>query len=100
MSEGLYTSSLIRTNATITMAESRRIWLVTDDGKNASCSKVSLIGINKENLIKGDLTAEEKLIEKEIAQTLINDGVYIAGLDVIDGKIIEINITSPCFFYK
>ena len=52
----------------------------------------------KENLIKGDLTAEEKLIEKEIAQTLINDGVYIAGLDVIDGKIIEINITSPCFF--
>lgn len=53
LSEGLYTSSLIRTNATITMAESRRIWLVTDDGKNASCSKVSLIGINKENLIKG-----------------------------------------------
>lgn len=35
------------------MAESRRIWLITDDGKNASCSKVSLIGINKENLIKG-----------------------------------------------
>lgn len=53
LSEGLYTSSLIRTNATITMAESRRIWLVTDDGKNTSCSKVSLIGINKENLIKG-----------------------------------------------
>lgn len=53
LSEGLYTSSLIKTNATITMAESRRIWLVTDDGKNASCSKVSLIGINKENLIKG-----------------------------------------------
>lgn len=53
LSEGLYTSSLIKTNATITMAESRRIWLITDDGKNASCSKVSLIGINKENLIKG-----------------------------------------------
>lgn len=53
VSEGLYTSSLIKTNATITMAESRRIWLVTDDGKNASCSKVSLIGISKENLVKG-----------------------------------------------
>ena len=53
VSEGLYTSSLIKTNATITMAESRRIWLVTDDGKNASCSKVSLIGINKENLVNG-----------------------------------------------
>ena len=24
----------------------------------------------------------------------------MAGLDVIDGKIIEINITSPCFFIK
>ncbi len=53
LAEGLYTSSLIKTNATITMAESRRIWLVTDDGKNASCSKVSLIGINKDNLVKG-----------------------------------------------
>lgn len=52
----------------------------------------------KENLIKGDLTPEEKLIEKQIANTLLSDGVYIAGLDVIDGKIIEINITSPCFF--
>lgn len=52
----------------------------------------------KENLIRGDLTNEEKLIEKEISKTLLQDGVYIAGLDVIDGKIIEINITSPCFF--
>lgn len=52
----------------------------------------------KENLIKGDLSPEEKLIEGQIADTLLKDGVYIAGLDVIDGKIIEINITSPCFF--
>lgn len=52
----------------------------------------------KENLVRGDLTNSEKLIEKEIAKTLLEDGVYIAGLDVIDGKIIEINITSPCFF--
>ena len=27
-----------------------------------------------------------------------HNGIYTAGLDVIDGKIIEINITSPCFF--
>lgn len=52
----------------------------------------------KENLIKGDLDESEKLIEGQIAQTLLDDGVYMAGLDVIDGKIIEINITSPCFF--
>lgn len=52
----------------------------------------------KENLIRGDLDENEKLIEKEISKTLLQDGVYMAGLDVIDGKIIEINITSPCFF--
>ena len=27
-------------------------------------------------------------------------GLPMAGLDVIDGKIIEINITSPCYFIK
>ena len=52
----------------------------------------------KENLIKGDLEGDEIFIEKAISKTLLEDGVYIAGLDVIDGKIIEINITSPCFF--
>lgn len=51
--EGIYSSLPINTNATITMVESRRIWFVTDDGANASCSKVSIIGINKEKLNKG-----------------------------------------------
>lgn len=51
--EGKYSSLPINTNATITMVESRRIWFVTDDGANASCSKVSIIGINKEKLNKG-----------------------------------------------
>ncbi len=52
----------------------------------------------KENLIKGDLTKEQKDMEKIISDTLIKDGIYMAGLDVIEDKIIEINITSPCFF--
>ena len=51
--EGKYSSLPINTNATIMMVESRRIWFVTDDGANASCSKVSIIGINKEKLNKG-----------------------------------------------
>ena len=51
--EGKYSSLPINTNATITMVESRRIWFVTDDGANASCSKVGIIGINKEKLNKG-----------------------------------------------
>ena len=52
----------------------------------------------KENLIFGNLTKEQKDMEKIISETLLDDGVYMAGLDVIDDKIIEINITSPCFF--
>ncbi len=52
----------------------------------------------KENLIFGNLTKEQKEMEKIISKTLLDDGVYLAGLDVIDDKIIEINITSPCFF--
>ena len=52
----------------------------------------------KENLIFGNLTKEQKDMEKVISETLLNDGIYMAGLDVIDDKIIEINITSPCFF--
>jgi glutathione synthase/RimK-type ligase-like ATP-grasp enzyme len=27
-------------------------------------------------------------------------GIEMAGLDVIDKKIIEINVTSPCYFIK
>ncbi len=52
----------------------------------------------KENLILGNLTPAQKNMEKIISKTLLKDGVYMAGLDVIDDKIIEINITSPCFF--
>ncbi len=52
------------------------------------------------NLKLTSLTPKEKEIEKVISKKLLDDGVVMAGLDVIDGKIIEINITSPCFFIK
>ena len=52
----------------------------------------------KENLILGNLTPKQKEMGKIISKSLLKDGVYMAGLDVIDDKIIEINITSPCFF--
>ena len=35
-----------------------------------------------------------------MARKLNSLGIYLAGLDVIDGKIIEINVTSPCYFIK
>ncbi len=53
---------------------------------------------NQNTLKFGELTKEEKLIEQKVKDKFEQDGVYLAGLDVIDGKIIEINITSPCFF--
>ena len=53
---------------------------------------------NKDTLKFGELTKEEKLIEQKVKDKFEHDGIYMAGLDVIDGKIIEINITSPCFF--
>ena len=27
-------------------------------------------------------------------------GIVMAGLDVIDNRVIEINVTSPCYFIK
>jgi len=53
---------------------------------------------NKDTLKFAQLTNEEKLIGNKVKDKFERDGIYLAGLDVIDGKIIEINITSPCFF--
>ena len=53
ITEGLYTSSTIITNATITIVESRRIWITTDDGNTGSSYKGSIIGYAKEKIIKG-----------------------------------------------
>lgn len=49
---------------------------------------------------KGQITSEEKQIAEYIKPILDKEGIFIAGLDVIDGKMIEINVTSPCFFIK
>ena len=52
------------------------------------------------NIKKAVLSDEELEKFKEVAQKLNSMGIYMAGLDVIDGKIIEINVTSPCYFIK
>ena len=52
------------------------------------------------NIIKAELSAEEKEKFPPVAQKLEAIGLPLAGLDVIDGKIIEINVTSPCYFIK
>jgi len=55
---------------------------------------------NSSTLKFATLTPEEQKIEAQIKDKFESDGIYLAGLDVIDGKIIEINITSPCFFIQ
>lgn len=55
---------------------------------------------NSNTLKPTQLTQKEKEIENIVKDKFKKDGIYTAGLDVIDGKIIEINITSPCFFIK
>ena len=52
------------------------------------------------NIVKAELTEEEKHNFIPVAKELNKLGLPMAGLDVIDGKIIEINITSPCYFIK
>lgn len=52
------------------------------------------------NLKLCTITPEQKAMEGVIAKKLMDDGVIMAGLDVIANKVIEINITSPCFFIK
>ena len=53
-----------------------------------------------ENIHKAVLSDKEISDFKPVAKKLNSMGIYMAGLDVIDGKIIEINVTSPCYFIK
>ncbi len=55
---------------------------------------------NDSNIHKAVLTDEETENFKIVARKLNSMGIYMAGLDVIDGKIIEVNVTSPCYFIK
>ncbi|MCI5824882.1 MAG: hypothetical protein MRZ90_08095 [Candidatus Gastranaerophilales bacterium] len=55
---------------------------------------------NDEHIKPVKLTKEEYEIASSVAKELNNKGLVMAGLDMIDGKIIEINITSPCYFIR
>lgn len=52
------------------------------------------------NIIKANLTQSEKEKFTQVAHELNKMGLPLVGLDVIDEKIIEINVTSPCYFIK
>lgn len=46
------------------------------------------------------LTDSEKQMAQEIAKYLNSVELYMVGLDVADEKIMEINVTSPCYFIR
>lgn len=49
---------------------------------------------------KATLTESEKVKFKQVAEKLNSINLPMAGLDVIDEQIIEVNVTSPCYFIK
>lgn len=55
---------------------------------------------NDDFIIKSDLTKQELEYFTPIAKKLNNMGIKMAGLDVINNKVIEVNVTSPCYFIK
>lgn len=51
-------------------------------------------------IVKSELTEKELNYFKPIAEKLNTMGIVMAGLDVIEQRIIEVNVTSPCYFIK
>jgi len=43
---------------------------------------------------------DAQIVLEPIAKKLNSLGIVMAGLDVIQDKVIEINVTSPCYFIK
>ncbi|MBQ9244730.1 hypothetical protein IJ182_00515 [bacterium] len=46
------------------------------------------------------LSENEKQMAESIAKILSERGLYLVGLDVINEKVIETNVTSPCYFIR
>jgi len=44
---------------------------------------------------KYKLTKADKILCQKIGEKLVRDGIYYAGLDLINGKLIEVNVVSP-----
>lgn len=55
---------------------------------------------NDNFITSAELSSEEYANFTNVAKKLNAMGIAMAGLDVIDGKIIEVNVTSPCYFIK
>ena len=55
---------------------------------------------NDDFIVESGLTKVDLDRFTPVAEKLNSMGIKMAGLDVINGKIIEVNVTSPCYFIK
>ena len=46
-------------------------------------------------VVKHKLTTQEKRLCKYVGPKLVRDGLYFVGIDLINGKLIEVNVLSP-----
>ncbi|WP_457617357.1 glutathione synthase [Lutibacter sp.] len=47
------------------------------------------------SIAKHTLTPQEKKLCRKIGPKLVKDGLFFVGLDVINGKLVEVNVMSP-----
>lgn len=55
---------------------------------------------NDKYIVRAELSEAELHSFSKVAEKLNKMGISMVGLDVIDGRIIEVNVTSPCYFIK
>lgn len=55
---------------------------------------------NDNYIRKAKLSLSEEENYRKVAQKLNKMGIVMAGLDVVNEQILEINVTSPCYFIK
>src|SRR5262249_6063350 len=47
------------------------------------------------SVVKAEVTEHERTMIEALRPRLLQDGLYFVGIDVIGGKLTEINVTSP-----
>jgi len=45
--------------------------------------------------IRAEISPDDEKVCQHLSARLVKDGIYFAGIDVIGGKVVEINVTSP-----
>ena len=68
--------------------------------KTASNDDFKFCEHNDEHVLRAELPEDEVKLFEPLAKKLNSMGIYMVGLDVIDRKIIEVNVTSPCYFIR